>query len=429
MTVAAGDAAGSQATAGMVAFAGLLRRFGLGVPLPRVELALRALANVDTSDREEAYWALRCTLTSDVDEGTVFDAAFAVLWDGVPVPAPGPGSPARSSSESTPSGTAEVGGALAGSAAEGREDGDATGAGARWSAIERLRELDFRDYGAEELASAANLIAELARILPRRQSRRLRAAPTGVHVDRRATLRNAMRTEGHPVRLAWRRSAVRPRKLVFVVDVSGSMEAYARPLMMFLQAARQASRDIEAFAFGTRLTRLTDELGGRSPDAALDRVARTVPDWAGGTRIGENLKALNDFWGRRGVTRGAIVTIVSDGWERGDVELLGSQMKRLRRSSHRLIWVNPLAGDPHFQPLAAGMATALPHLHAFLPGHNLRSLEALVGVLAEPLRGRPWSAVVAGTRRGGAAENPAVAGGLPTVRARRANGGRVSSKV
>jgi uncharacterized protein with von Willebrand factor type A (vWA) domain len=153
---------------------------------------------------------------------------------------------------------------------------------------------------------------------------------------------------------------------------------------MFLQAAGQASREVEAFAFGTQLTRLTDELAGRRPDAALGRVAGAVPDWAGGTRIGNNLKRLNDVWGRRGLTRGALVVIVSDGWERGDVELLRTQMERLKRAAHRVIWVNPLAGDPAYEPLAAGMATALPYVDVFMPGHNLRSLEALAAVLSEP---------------------------------------------
>jgi uncharacterized protein with von Willebrand factor type A (vWA) domain len=192
-----------------------------------------------------------------------------------------------------------------------------------------------------------------------------------------------MRTEGHPVQLHWRRSSTRPRKLVFVVDVSGSMEDYVRPLMMFLQAARRASGEAEAFAYGTRLTRVTDELAGRYPDAALERVSRAVPDWAGGTRIADNLKRLNDVWGRRGLTRGAVVTIVSDGWERGDLDLLDRQMGRLHRAAATLVWVNPLAGDPGYEPLAAGMVTALPHVDVFLPGHNLRSLESLVTVLDE----------------------------------------------
>lgn len=381
------DRDGSRAAAGLVAFAGTLRELGLEIGVFRVELALKALDRVDASDREDAYWALRCALISGIEQAAAFDAAFAAMWDGAPVrlargeepPAAVPGSESSPARERLPQPDA---------AGAGSVGGDEVSAGRRWSANERLRELDFREYGAEELSRAARLVGELARLLPRRRSRRLRPARAGAHLDRRATLRAAMRTEGHPVQLAWRHSSQRPRKLVFAIDVSGSMEPYVRPLMMFLQAARQASREVDAFAFGTRLTRLTDELGGRYPDTTLERVARAVPDWAGGTRIGDNLKRLNDVWGRRGVTRGAVVVIVSDGWERGDLELLRGQMERLQRHSHRLIWVNPLAGDPGYEPLAAGMATALPFVDVFLPGHNLRSLEALVAALTSPFAGR-----------------------------------------
>jgi uncharacterized protein len=369
----------------------------------RVELAMLALGSVDAGDREQAYWALRSSLTSNADDIAVFDAAFAALWDEQPAglaPPAWPEPAAREEAEEAEAGrtdrTSSGEGPAEGSEEEQEEDEDA--AGRRWSAVERLRELDFRDYEADELARASRLIAELARTLPRRRSRRLRPSGTGPHLDRRGTLRRAMRTEGHPVQLAWRSAPPRPRRLVFAIDISGSMEPYARPLLMFLHAARQASRKVEAFAFGTRLTRLTEDLAGRRPDAALERVAGAVPDWAGGTRIGENLKLLNDVWGRRGVTRGAVVVIVSDGWERGDLELLRDQMERLAGMAYRTIWVNPLAGDPDYEPLAAGMAAALPYVDVFLPGHNLRSLEALAAVLAKPPAGRSRRRAGAGAR-------------------------------
>ena len=226
-------------------------------------------------------------------------------------------------------------------------------------------------------------MARVARVAPRRRSLRRQPSPHGATFDPRRTLREAMRTGGVPIERAWREPKLVPRKLVYLVDVSGSMEPYARAMVMFLQAAVRAGRHVEAFTFGTRLTRLTPHLAGRDPDRALANAARAVPDWAGGTRIGENLKAFNDVWGRRGLTRGAIVVIASDGWERGDPTLLAEQMRRLHLAAHRIVWTNPLAGGEGYRPLVAGMQAALPYVDDFLPGHNLRALETLAEVLEE----------------------------------------------
>src|SRR5262249_8795917 len=225
------------------------------------------------------------------------------------------------------------------------------------------------------------VIERVARFSPRRRSFRLEPAHDGRALDTRRTLRSAMRTEGHPLERAWRREKLVARRLAFLVDVSGAMEPYARAMVLFLQAAVRSGRHVEAFTFGTRLTRLTPHLVGRDPDRALRDAARAVPDWAGGTRIGENLKAFNDIWGRRGLTRGVIVVIASDGWERGDPALLGSEMARLRRRAHAVVWVNPLAATAGYRPLVAGMQAALPSIDVFLPGHDLASLEALANVL------------------------------------------------
>jgi uncharacterized protein with von Willebrand factor type A (vWA) domain len=251
----------------------------------------------------------------------------------------------------------------------------------RWSAIERLRELDFASYTDAELQEASRLVERIARATPLRRSRRLRTAADGPVFDKRQTLRAAMRTDGYPLARSWRRPRLVSRKLVFVVDVSGSMQPYARAMIMFMQAAVRAGRRVEAFTFGTRLTRVTRELEGRNPDRALAAATRVVRDWAGGTRIGANLRVLNDVWGRRGLTRGAVVVIVSDGWERGDIPAMVGELQRLRRLTHTLVWVNPLAGEPGYEPLAQGMAAALPHIDHFLPGHNLNSLSALAEVL------------------------------------------------
>jgi uncharacterized protein len=215
----------------------------------------------------------------------------------------------------------------------------------------------------------------------------MESAASGRQVDMRDTLRQAMRTEGHPVRRSFRRRGLRPRRTVFLLDISGSMAPYARPLITFAQAAVSTGRSVEAFTFGTRLTRLTRQLSGHDPDRAIAQAAEAVPDWAGGTRIGTSLKAFNDVWGRRGLARGALVLVVSDGWERGDPSLLASQMAILHRAAHTLVWVNPLAGDARYRPVAKGMAAALPSVDVFLPGHTLRALTDLVGVL-ESLSGR-----------------------------------------
>jgi len=223
----------------------------------------------------------------------------------------------------------------------------------------------------------------IARAAPRRVSRRLEAAHDGRHLDKRRTLRAGMRTDGYPIERHWRRSRIVPRKLVFLVDVSGSMEPYARAMIMFLQAAVREGGHVEAFTFGTRLTRVTAELEGHDPERALRAAAHAVHDWAGGTRIGDALASFNARCGPRGLTRGAVIVIASDGWERGDPNKVAEAMERLSRAAHAIVWVNPLAGDPDYKPLAQGMAAALPYVTHFVAGQNLRALEGLAAVLEE----------------------------------------------
>jgi hypothetical protein len=248
---------------------------------------------------------------------------------------------------------------------------------------ERLRRRDFADMTTAELRRLRRLMERLPDATPRRRSRRLRAAPSGDALDARRTLRRAIRTQGLPLDPAYRRRKQVPRKLVFLCDVSGSMEAYARAMVMFLQAITSTGRTVEAFAFGTRITRLTPHLRKLDPVRSLATAGGLMPDWGGGTRIGESLRAYNDVWGRRGLTRGAVVVIVSDGWERGDLSLLDAELGRIHRQAHRLVWVNPLKGHRDFAPLAGGMRIALRHADAFVEGHNLVALEALADVLAE----------------------------------------------
>jgi uncharacterized protein len=250
------------------------------------------------------------------------------------------------------------------------------------SAHEVLRERDFAAMTRAELAAARALLAELAAARPVRRSHRLRPHRRGRVLDLRGLARASIATGGDPVARRFRRRAVAPRKLVVLCDVSGSMEAYSRALLLYLHAVVRSGRGVEVFAFGTRLTRLTPELRTRDPEQALAKAAGRVVDWAGGTRIGASLKHYNDVWGRRGLTRGAVVLIASDGWERGDHELVGSEMARLHRAAHTVVWVNPVKGSTAYQPLAAGMRAALPSVDRFVTGHNLASLEALGELLA-----------------------------------------------
>ena len=379
----------------LVTFGRILREAGLEVGPGRMQDALLGLAAVDLTNRDDVYWALRCTIVSRRDDIEVFDAAFAAFWERAPrvvlQQRPielGVELPEENQKDESPEAVEAH--------AHGARGARRRGSRARRAATTRrrprlrsgrptsvLRDRDFARYGPEELRRARALVARVARVAPRRRSLRRQPSPHGATFDPRRTLREAMRTGGVPIERAWREPKLVPRKLVYLVDVSGSMEPYARAMVMFLQAAVRAGRHVEAFTFGTRLTRLTPHLAGRDPDRALANAARAVPDWAGGTRIGENLKAFNDVWGRRGLTRGAIVVIASDGWERGDPTLLAEQMRRLHLAAHRVVWTNPLAGGEGYRPLVAGMQAALPYVDDFLPGHNLRALETLADVLEE----------------------------------------------
>jgi len=196
-------------------------------------------------------------------------------------------------------------------------------------------------------------------------------------------VRAALRTGGEPMRRVFREPGVRPRRLVLLLDVSGSMEPYARALIRFVHAAIAGRGQVEAFALGTRLTRLTRELSTRDPDAALARATTAVADWSGGTRLGDGLASFNDEWGLRGMARGATVVVLSDGWDRGEPAVMDEQMGRLARVAHRVVWVNPLKASPGYAPLAQGMAAALPHVDVFLEGHSLTSLRTLAAAITE----------------------------------------------
>ena len=389
-TAGPGDAVARK----LVTFGRILREAGVEVGPGRLQDAMRGLDAVDLADRGQVYHALRCTLIARHDDLAVFDAAFRAFWERAPRP-PGESVPDLGLTMPEPSRPRPVPAHELGDEADEPEEEQELHAAAA-ATDELLRHRDFAHMSRDELRRVRRLMDDLARLHPLRLSRRLAPAAGGV-LDQRRTLRQAMRSDGIPLERAWRARKMVPRKLVVLVDVSGSMEPYARALVMFLQAltAREgAARHVEAFAFGTRLTRLTPHLSGRDPDAALERASAAMSDWGGGTRIGESLLAYNSRFGRRGLTRGAVVVIASDGWERGDLSLLDEQLATIARQSASLMWVNPLKGHVGFEPLAGGMQIALRHVDGFLAGHNLVALEALAEALRRirPGQGRRGAA-------------------------------------
>ena len=356
----------------VVVFGRVLREGGLEVGPRRVADALKGLDAVDLARQDDVYWTLRQTLVSRAEDLDLFDQAFDAWF----LRAPGR-RPLREVDRPRREGERRKGG-VPGPGPE--VDGGAIETGA-WSPDELLRTRDFAAMTPDEFARARALIREIALERPHRRTHRLRPDRRGAALDVRALVRASLATGGDPVERAFRSRSTAPRKLVLLLDVSGSMEAYSRALLLYLHAARGSGRGVEAFAFGTRLTRLTTELATRDPDAALAAAAARVLDWSGGTRIGESLKAYNDVWGRRALTRGAIVVVLSDGCERGDPELVATELRRLARQAFAVVWVNPLKAHPDYAPLAGGMAAALPYVDRLLSGHDVASLETLGTVL------------------------------------------------
>ncbi len=367
--------AARDVVAAVAAFAGALRRAGIAADRLRVASALEALVEVGATQTEDVYWALRLTLCGEPDDLPKFDALFDVWFRGRPAPVRAPSRPAAA----VPAMQLRA----LGNDARGhdrQEDEDVLKAAA--SDTEVLRAHDIGALTAEERDEVNRMIALLA---PRVGSRRtLRMARRGSErVDVGRTVRQLLRDGGEPGSLRYRSRRIKPRRLVLLLDVSGSMSPYADPLLRFAHAAvRVAPFTTEVFTIGTRLTRVTRQLRLRDPDVALRAAGAAVPDWSGGTRIGEALRAFLDLWGQRGTARRAIVVIASDGWERGDASLLGEQMQRLARLAHTVVWVNPHKGKAGFAPSTAGMTAALPFLDELIAGHSYAALRNLAEVIA-----------------------------------------------
>lgn len=367
-----------------VAFARRLRRAGMVVPVEATITFARALAALGLARRTDVYWAGRVTLLRGPEDLPVYEREFRAFWDHDTAPTL-PSAPPTELTIGFDDWSADD------EPTDAEPDADTSpSVRVRFSRAEVLRRRDFALYSPAEHAEARRLMADLRLVGAARPSRRQRpVAHRRGSTDLRRTVRRSLRWGGEPAPRALRAPTSRPRRIVLLCDVSGSMEPYARALLRFLHVAVVGRGSVEAFALGTRLTRLTRELSSRDPDAALDAAAASVPDWSGGTRLGEGLRAFNDRWGVRGMARGAVVVILSDGWDRGDPDVLGAEMARLARVAHRIVWVNPLKASPDYAPLARGMAAALPFVDDFVDGHSLTALEELVAVIARSDRQRP----------------------------------------
>ncbi|MGF1600124.1 MAG: VWA domain-containing protein [Acidimicrobiales bacterium] len=364
-----------------VGFCRVLRGAGLSVPASATINFVEALGLLGVDDRRGVYWAGRSTLIRRPEDLPVYDRVFRAYWqqqspDGMLIEgAPPPITIALDVDDDEES--------------DGDDSDDPEGdiQTVRFSRIEVLTEKDFAECSPDELAELTSLMSRLRFTTHRRRSRRqVPARGDGGRPDLRRTVQRALRHQGEPFDRAFTEKATRPRRLVLILDVSGSMEPYARALLRFAHAAVVARGRVEVFVLGTRLTRLTRHLTSRDPDAAIRRAFPEVKDWAGGTRLGEGIRRFNDEWGIRGMARGGVVVVLSDGWDRGDATLLGEEMERLRRVTHHLVWVNPLKATPGYAPLAAGMAAALPHVDEFVEGHSYASLEDLAAILAGDVR-------------------------------------------
>ena len=390
------------------AFGVALHDAGLPVGPDRCERLARAVTVMNASSLAELRACALATMVSDPSQVPTFDRVFAAIFGGRSpfgdqLPPVQPSFPRRNQ-DGTPPGSlpaGETGGLTSGISMveagppSGEDDEDLPEAPALRrvaSAAERLRSRDFTELSPAELHQLISLMRELSLAIPPRRTRRFRGPRKGKRPDLRRTMRQARRYGGEVIRLSHQARVVRPRRLVVLCDISGSMEPYARALLMLMYVlygaqsqgagSQGAQSRPELFSFATRLTRLTPALAAASPDTMLLKAGEAAPDWSGGTRIGAALKEFNDRYGTRGMARGAVVLIISDGWETGDPVLLGQQMARLSRVAYRIVWANPRTQSPRYRPEVGGMAAAWPYCDAVVSAHNLDALDDLLGALS-----------------------------------------------
>jgi uncharacterized protein len=380
------------------AFGRRLHDAGVPMTAERAARFAEALALVKPVSRRRLYWTARAVLVTDSAQVKAFDAVFSAVFgagelpdrfepdDVQTVPAP-TDEPPSFEPRTVPKSSGATGmraSDVSPAPSDGRRERDAGEVAVPLapSDEEVLRGKRFDALAPEELAQLFRLMGRLEVATPKRRTRRAERDRRGERMDMRRTLRGSMRTAGDPIRLARRRRRVVRRRMVMLCDISGSMEPYARAYLQFLTCAAGSGPNAETFVFATRLTRLTRALRSRSPERAIQRAAAAAPDWSSGTRIGDALKAFNDRHGRRGMARGAVVVILSDGWERGDPALVAREMERLSRLAYRIVWVNPRSGASGFSPRTGGMAAALPHCDALVSGHSLDALDEVVEAIA-----------------------------------------------
>src|SRR5438552_1167594 len=340
--------------------------------------ALRGPAAVDVSNRRECYLALRTVLTSRYDDLAVFDEVFREFWN-PPAPQPTgadqpqPDLPALASDGQTPSLLSWLDEALQ---SQGEESIPA------YSPVELLTQKDFSTFTGNDLDEVSRLVVAIARRVATRLSRRVRAVRRGHALDLRRTIRHSLRRGGVIVELAYRKRRIQKTRVVLLADVSGSKDLYSRFLIQFIFALQHALGQVETLVFSTTLTRVTEALSESDLRAALDQVARTVPDWSGGTKIGQSLRAFLTRYGGLVLTPRTVVIVISDGWDTGDIDVLDDAMRELHARAGRVIWLNPLLGSPGYEPICQGMRVALPYVDVFASAHNLESLRQLERHLA-----------------------------------------------
>ena len=364
-----------------VAFARILRGAGVDVPLDSVIVFVSALNQTGLENRDDVYWAAYSTLIRRHEDTQIFDRAFAVFWDQL----------IAVDTTSYEQQTESVTLLIDSEEEENNDDSntetlkeDENTIALRFSSIETLREKDFAAYTDTELREAEKFMSSLKLAGPPKRSLRLQKTNRkGTRHDIRRTMRAVLQNDGEPIERYWREPSTKLRRLVVLLDISGSMEPYARALLRFMHAAVVGRQRVEAFTLGTRLTRITRELTSRDPDRALAQTSAQVADWSGGTRLGECLQNFNDNWGVGSLARGSIFVILSDGWDRGEPKVLAEQMLRLQRVAYRVIWVNPLKVSPGYAPLARGMAAAMPYIDEFVEGHSLEALRELTEVISK----------------------------------------------
>ena len=381
------------------AFARRLHDAGVPVTAERAAWFAQALSAVEPVSRRRLYWTARGVFVTETTQVPVFDAVFANVFGSAAVRDDAPQAEAEAmhgdpeppqAPRRTVTGADEAPRSLAGpsSPSAGADElTDEVPVPVLASDEEVLRTKHFDALEPGELASLYHLMTRIRIATPRRRTRRSQRDRHGERIDLRRTLRGSLRTAGDPIRLARRRRRITHRRVVLLCDISGSMEPYARAYLQFLTCAAGAGPNAEAFVFATRLTRVTRALASRNPEKAIQRAATTAPDWSSGTRIGDALKAFNDRHGRRGMARGGVIVILSDGWERGDPALVGREMERLRRLAYRIVWVNPRVSARDFEARAGGLVAALPFCDALVSGHSLEALDEVADAIGAPRTG------------------------------------------